>query len=257
MGRIAETEISERVLRDPGYCTDIRLMPDELAFFRQAIQRQWLDRISEVYPELAPQFAELGLANYHKLAHLVDHQKLWPKPFRVLPGSVAAQVKHLPVMERLRAAFGDFVISDYAYENTIEQGREELYWRIVRPNVRSDVGQLHADKWFHERLGSDEYGMFEAGTETLKIWTAIYCEPGRNGLIIVPNSHKRIWRYQHVPVGNSTRPQILEDEEKLGGILVATDPGTLLIFNDATLHGGAVNQGDYTRVSMEITMVFH
>lgn len=257
MGRIAKTEISDRVLHDPGYSIDLRLAADELAFFRDAIRRQWLDRISELYPELAPRFAEAGIANYHKLAHLVDHQKLWPKPYRVLPASVAALAKRLPVMERLRAAFGEFVISDYAYEDSVEQGREELYWRIVRPNVRSDVGQLHADKWFHERLGSDDYGMFKPGTETLKIWTAIYCEPGRNGLIIVPNSHRRDWRYHHVPVGKSTRPQILEDADKLGGVLVATEPGTLLIFNDATLHGGAVNQGDYTRVSMEITMVFH
>lgn len=257
MGRIAKTEISDRILGDPGYCTDIKLESDELAFFRDAIQRQWLDRISEVYPDLAPKFAEAGLPNYHKLSHLVDHRQLWSKPFRVLPAHVGAQAKRLPVMNRLRAAFGDFAISDYAYEDAVEKGREDLYWRIVRPNVRSDVGQLHADKWFHERLGSGEYGMFEAGTETIKIWTAIYCEPGRNGLIIVPNSHKRDWRYQHVNVGNSTRPQILEDEEKLGGVLVATEPGTLLIFNDATLHGGAVNQGDFTRVSMEITMVFH
>jgi len=257
MGRIAKTEISERVLKDPGYCTDIRLTPHELEFFREAIQRQWLERIAELYPDLAPRFAEGGLANYHKLAHLVDHQKLWPKPYRVLPASVAAQAKQLPVMDRLRSAFGDFVISDYAYENEIEDGREELYWRIVRPNVRTYVGQLHADKWFHERLGSGDYGMFEAGTETIKIWTAIYCEPGRNGLIIVPHSHERDWRYQHVKAGNSTRPQILEDEETLGGVLVGTEPGTLLIFNDGTLHGGAVNQGDFTRVSMEITMVFH
>jgi hypothetical protein len=257
MARIATTEVSERVLRDPGYCTDIKLAPEELAFFRQAIQRQWLERISELYPDLAPRFAQAGLPNYHKLSHLVDHQKLWPKPFRVLPADVGAQAKQLPVMDRLRAAFGDFAISDFAYGSTVQAGREELYWRIVRPNVRSDVGQLHADKWFHERLGSSEYGMFEAGTQTIKIWTAIHCEPGRNGLIVVPNSHRRDWRYRHVPVGESTRPQILEDEESLGGILVATEPGTLLIFNDATLHGGAVNQGDFTRVSMEITMVFH
>ena len=32
------------------------------------------------------------------------------------------------------------------------------------------------------------------------------------------------------------------------------DPGTVIIFNDKLLHGGVVNEGLQTRVSMEFTM---
>ena len=31
-------------------------------------------------------------------------------------------------------------------------------------------------------------------------------------------------------------------------------PGTVIIFNDKLLHGGVVNEGSETRVSMEFTM---
>jgi hypothetical protein len=163
------TETSRKIFERPGYTTDIRLAPHELEFFRAAISEQWLARIRELYPELADQFAATGLANYHRLSHLVDHQKLWPKQHRVLPREVGERTRSLPVFSRLRDAFGEFTISDVVYGNTIEQGREEFYWRLVRPSAASDVGPLHADKWFHETLGTGDYGMFPPGTTTIKI----------------------------------------------------------------------------------------
>ena len=157
---------------------------------------------------------------------------------------------------RLREAFGDFRISDVVYGNTLEEGREELYWRLVRPFAASDVGPLHADKWFHESFGSSDYGMFPPGTTTIKIWTAIHCEPGKSGLIVVPDSHLRTWRYRSTDKGGVMKPELDEDLGTIPRLLVPTEPGTLLIFNEGTLHGGAVNLGDTSRVSMEITMVF-
>jgi ectoine hydroxylase-related dioxygenase (phytanoyl-CoA dioxygenase family) len=71
----------------------------------------------------------------------------------------------------------------------------------------------------------------------------------------MPDSHKRDWRYEYVEKDGFRKPVILEDVDKLGGVLIPTNPGTLLIFNERLLHGGAVNRGDITRVSSEITLV--
>ncbi len=38
--------------------------------------------------------------------------------------------------------------------------------------------------------------------------------------------------------------------------MMPTEPGTLVIFNERLLHGGAVNHAGTSRVSVEITMMF-
>jgi hypothetical protein len=253
---ILKTETSRKIFEQPGYTTDIRLTIDELSLFRDTIRRQYLDRIGTRHPELVERFAALGVERYHELSDLVDHEKLWPKQFRLFPAEVVERIKVSPVMSRLRDAFGEFSISDVVYGTTVEEGRKEIYWRLVRPNMSTDVGPLHADKWFHESLGSGEYGMFPPGATTVKIWLPIYCEPGRNGLKVVPGSHLKSWRYSQVQKGGYMKPQIEEDVDAIGAELVPTEPGTLLIFNERLLHGGAVNHGSTSRVSVEITMVF-
>jgi ectoine hydroxylase-related dioxygenase (phytanoyl-CoA dioxygenase family) len=230
------------------------LTPEELACFRSAIEGQWIAAIRGSYPELEERFKSAGLKNYHLLAHLVDHERLWPKQNRVLPQPEVEKIKALNFIARLRDIFGDFGISDVVYGNTICQNQQEIYWRLVRPNVESDIGPLHADQWFHHVLGSG-YGMFPPGVVTVKIWVAIYCEPGKSGLIVVPDSHQKEWRHSYVEKGGFKKPQLDEDPATLGGSLVETEPGTMVIFNERLLHGGAVNRGMMTRVSSEITMV--
>jgi hypothetical protein len=246
--------IRKKIFGTPGFSTDLCLSVAELQLFRQAIDAQWLSAIAEKYPEHVEQFRQHGLANYHKFADLVDHQMLWSKEHRLLPQQDVEKIKQLPFMVQLRDVFGRFSISDVVYGNTIIEGRQEIYWRIVRPNAASDVGPFHADKWFHNVLG-EGYGMFPPGVVTVKIWIPIYCEPGKSGLIVVPDSHNRDWRYEYVEKGGFPKPEIQEDVAPLG-VLVPTEPGTLLMFNERMLHGGALNRGDMTRVSAEITMVF-
>jgi hypothetical protein len=251
---IESDTIKERVFVTPGYATDLSLTPDELEFFRITIEDQWLAGIAAQYPEHAGSFRKLGIANYHKISHLVDHKTLWGKERRLFPQNAVDKIKQFSFMTRLSAVFGEFSISDVVYGDTVVQGRQEIYWRLVRPEAASDVGPIHADKWFHNVLGSG-HGMFAAGIITVKVWIPIYCEAGKSGLILFPDSHKRDFRYEYVEKEGFKKPVILEDIDDLGGTLVPTDPGTLLIFNERLLHGGAVNRGDFTRVSSEITLV--
>jgi len=240
------------VFEAPGYTNALTIPMEELALFRHAIGKQWLGAIRREYPQYAEQFAALGISRYHELAHLVDHNRLWNKSNRCLPQQDVQALKKLSFLAELKELFGEFSISSVAYDNEIVEGQEEIYWRLVRPNQPGDVGPLHADKWFHEMLGMKGRAM-EQDSYTLKIWTPIYCEPGKNGLLMVPNSHKRTWRHSSTLVNGVPKPVF---EDQADAILVPTPPGNMLIFPEETLHGGAVNQGNETRVSCEITLVF-
>jgi hypothetical protein len=247
------TGLRQQILGDPGYSTDLTMSPAELARFRDAIRRQWLDTLREKAPGVASQFEHIDVSQYHTLAHLVDHSATWPKKNRVLPRADAQAILGFDFVARLRAELGRFSVSDVVYGTHVEHDTPEVYWRLVRPGMASDIGPIHADKWFHEIIG-DDYGI-PADAVTVKLWIAVFCEPGRNGLLVVPRSHTRAWRYDRIPTASGEKPVIAEDVESLGAVLVPTEPGTILAFNDRLLHGGAVNGGDATRVSAEITLV--
>lgn len=248
-------DLKRKIYEAPGYSKDVKLSSEELEVFRSAITEQWLGVIGAQHPELVPQFAEAGIQNYHTLSHLISHEKMWPKENRCLPLHSCERIKDLPFLRTLRNELGEFKLADVFYGNTHEAGREEIYWRLVRPDAVTDVGSLHADKWFHDVMGMDDTA-FPPGSTTVKIWIPIFSVPGKNGLLIVPNSHLREWRYHGVPGRGGMKPHIDEDVDNIGAELMLTDPGNMLIFNEGTLHGGAVNRGGETRVSVEITMVF-
>jgi Phytanoyl-CoA dioxygenase (PhyH) len=248
-------ELRRKIFEAPGYSAEVKLGADELAVFRSAITEQWLSVISACHPDLASRFREAGLPNYHTQSHLIDHARLWPKKNRCLPLQRCRQIEALPFLHMLKQEFGEFRLSDVVYDDVHEAGRQEIYWRLVRPDAPDDVGSIHADKWFHGFMAPDNK-LLPPGSTTVKIWIPIYAEPGKNGLLIVPNSHLRNWRYHGVPGRGGMKPQIDEDVDTLGAQLMPTDPGDLLIFNEGTLHGGALNRGGQTRVSAEITMVF-
>jgi len=247
--------LKDKIFGHPGYSADLKMTADELARFRSAIRDQWLATIRSEAPERAAPFETIDIGSYHKLAGSLNHEKLWPKRNRVLPKSRALDILGFDFVQRLRDELGPFSVSDVVYDNHVETGRPEVYWRLVRPGQPTDVGPMHADKWFHDIIGSD-YGM-PPGAVTIKLWIAVYCEAGRNGLLVVPDSHTRDWRYERVMANGTEKPQIRENVDELGAILVPTEAGTVLAFNERLLHGGAVNGGNSTRVSAEITLVFH
>lgn len=245
--------IKEEVFGEKGYSSEVSLSHDELTSFRALVAEQWLDTIRHAHPELEEEAKSLGLPNYHLLADKLDHKGLWPKSSRVLPKKSVEVVKSLPFIKKLKAEFGEFEISD-VYDTYQHHGEEEVYWRLVRPGAGTDVGALHNDKWFHESF-NDGNGMFPPGVTTVKIWLPLYCEPGKNGLSLVEGSHLKKWNYHLENIGGTLKPLPDDDLSNVGARLIPTEPGNMLLFNENTLHGGVVNQGSYTRVSVEITLV--
>jgi len=150
----------------------------------------------------------------------------------------------MSLMRILEDEFGYFQISD---EDNV--GHEEIYWRLVRPNSLTDVDPLHADAWFSD-LG---HGITPPDLKRVKVWIAIYCDPGKGGFKFVPGSHKHECPYHGELKNGITKPEIDISEDELDVVIFNSQPGEAIIFNDQLLHGGALGQGE-TRVSLEFTM---
>jgi hypothetical protein len=245
--------LKEKIFGEAGYTTDLKLTSDELQTFRDLVNVHWLSIIKTFYPELVNDAKNLGIENYHHIADQINHSKLWPKINRVLPKDAVLQIKNLPFIECLKEEFGAFAISDI-YDTEQRYGYEEIYWRLVRPNIESDVGPLHKDSWFHGAFNSG-YGMFPDNVVTVKVWIPLYCEPGKNGLALAAGSHQKEFKYSVDMINGLPRPYLDKNEQNVNATLIPTEPGNLLIFNENMLHGGVVNRGDKTRVSAELTMV--
>lgn len=252
----AKLPILAAIFGEAGYSIDFAIADRELEYFRDVISRQWIARIESVYPEHAAHFREVGLERYHELSHLISHSELWPKEQRVLARDAVANLPQFDFIRQLRTIFGvDCRISDVHFFSGPVPGYPEVYWRLVRPGVATDVGGMHTDRWFHDILG-DGTPLFGADETTIKMWLPIFTEVGRNGLYVVPGSHHKVWHVKYTQGADGfRRPSLDEPLADNARYLVPVKPGQAILFNENLLHGGAVNTGSTTRVSIEITFV--
>lgn len=253
---IIDSPILSDVLGEPGYSTAFAITDHELAHIRDLIGEQWIARIESAHPEHAARFREAGLERYHELSHLVPHSDLWPKEQRVLTREAVAQALQLDFIPRLRTLLGvDFRIADVLFFSKSTADYPEIHWRLVRPGVTTDVGGMHTDRWFHDLFEGEE-PLYGNDQTTVKMWVPIFTETGRNGLYVVPGSHLKNWRVKYTPGADGFRRPALDeplaDDQKY---LVPLQPGQAILFNENLLHGGAVNGGSTTRVSIEFTLL--
>lgn len=239
-------------LENDGFYIGLCLLESELDIFRSIIFSQYLSIVTESFPSHAKKAKAIGIERYHEIAEELSHSTTFVKESRCLEESFVDVIKKLVFFKKLSEIFGDFRISDVIIEDKAQIGREEVYWRLVRPKASSDVGAIHADKWFHQ-IQNMKGTIFKENNKTLKVWIPIYCEPGKSGLMVVPKSHLKDWDFRIVEKNGSKKPVLVEN---VAPLILATEPGNLVVFTDSLLHGGIVNSGDYTRVSVEITMIF-
>ena len=189
-------------------------------------------------------FATVPIDHDQAPAGLIDHRAAWPKLRRILEQPAVDKRRQLPTCRRRVAEFGEFTSSDE--ENL---GRENIYWRLVRPDSPSDVGPMHADQWFWA-LG---HGSAPDDVQRVKIWIAIYCEPGKSGVRLVSGSHRQDWPYHGEFRDGFTKPVIDVKDDQLDIQMFDSQPGDAIVFHDRLLHGGAVG-GSLSRISLEFTM---
>jgi hypothetical protein len=233
--------IHENVWDGPGYHLGARLNPAELQIIRTMVNEVYLERLRAVDPALADAAAPLGIENYHLLQHKHDHGTMWPKQARIWPVERLPAIMQMGFFRDIVAEFGDVITSD-----------TEQIWRLVRPNADDDVGPIHADGWFWD-YGN---GVPPTGYDRFKIWMGLYTEPGRNGLCVVPDSHKREWKHHSETRHGISKPVLDERMEDLDVRLLPLGAGEMVMFHDRLLHGGVVNRGSRCRVSFELTIFF-
>lgn len=238
--------VRDAVFGSTGVSVDLRTTEAELDELRGIVTEHWLGRIAELYPrDILKQFRLAGLPRYHELASLVDHKSLWPKSARLLSAASIARIRQMSFMQALAAEFGPFGIA-----NEEAVFAEEICWRIVRPYAEGDIGPVHADGWFWD-LG---HGVTPPGVARVKVWIPLFSEPGMNGLKVLPGSHHQFWPYHAETRDGFAKPQIDFNPDLLAMRLLPIPPGTLAVFHDRLLHGGAFNTGHTTRNSIEFTM---
>ena len=234
-----------------GYSTNIFVPPLELGILRVAIKEQWLYRIQIADPSVASIISKnnINISEYHLVSQDLNHAALWGKTTRVLSASFFDWFKKSAFFNTLKEIFGLFEISDE--ENL---GWPNIYWRLVRPNEASDIGPIHRDAWFWEL--NNNFPLPDFPFHRVKVWIPIYVEPGANGLLVEPFSQQRNdIRWNEEERHGINKPVLLMNDNELKPILVETIPGQAVVFNDLLLHGGAVNKGELSRVSLEFTML--
>jgi hypothetical protein len=242
------TSMLSEVEGPKGYSLQLKLAPGDRDVLEKAIRNQYLSRIRQDAPDHIEWFENNSIYDYHLGCKRLEHNRLWGKKSRTFSADVVSMIKSLDFMSVLAKEFGRFEISG---ESGFE--KEEIYWRLVRPREKEDVGPVHADQWFWN-LGN---GATPAGVQRVKVWIAVMTEAGRNGLKIVPGSHRHEWQWHGEFRDGIMKPVFDQDPETIGLELPEFTPGQAIVFNDRLLHVGAVNSGDKTRVSIEFTLFTH
>ena len=236
--------IKDNIYKKDGYDTSLSLSIEELKILKKIIRDQYLNRIKKYKLEYHTGFKEKEMNSYHELSHLIDHKEFWPKNFRCLNQKSINRIKKFSFMSEIKSQFGEFYISD---EDNI--GREEIYWRLVRPENSNDVGPLHADVWFWE-LNYPK----SIKDKRIKVWIPIFCDVSDTGFRFLPNSHKESWNYEKKFKDGKYKPIFEIDESKIKIEKFKGKPGDIIIFNDRLLHGGYTTTSK-TRVSLELTII--
>ena len=175
---------------------------------------------------------------------LNNFSKFKDKPARIFPKLLAKQfVNYLESYGFLNVIDGDFVTDEEGL------GYENIYWRLVRRNTASDVGPIHADRWFWE-LGKN---LFPNSHARVKVWIPLIQDDENPSLMILPESHQKDFKYDcYVDPLGKKKPIFTDDSVSRAMVTAPVRVGEAIIFHDSLLHGGKVT--DSYRVSLEFTL---
>jgi len=242
-------EISKSVYGEKGFVAGIFLSKKELLFLQKEVRKSWLERIKEVAPNHFSKFQKIDMRDYHTLSYLLKDENVWEKTSRLFSKPVTDTIKNGGLIKFLKKGFCNLEIGDVCPQLK-KSGVADVYWRIVRPDSKQDVGPLHKDLWFWQ-VGDDS--KMPLGKDRVKVWIALFCESNKAGLRVVAGSHLKEYKYHAEKIGDLIKPVFDGKEEDLDIKIIPTIPGEVIIFNDGLLHGGVLG-GSKTRVSVEFTL---
>ena len=237
--------IINKLHNEPGFSLGLAFTSEDLDQVKRLIAEHLARQLDEIDKDKAALFRNTPLEQYHTISAKMPHEKLLTRKARILSQESVNFIRKTSLFNQIESKLGPVEISD---EEQI--GRESISARLVRPGIDTDIGSLHADNWFWELYN---FAVPE-GKSRIKIWIAICCEPGKSGLLLVPNSHQRDWEYSVIQRAGMSKP-LINDGQKPRTWLFESHPGDAVVFNYKLLHGGALTQGKLTRVSIEFTLL--
>ena len=137
-------------------------------------------------------------------------------------------------------------------------GYPTFTWRITRPHQGNDFRALHRDVWFRRNEGGPE--IFDSSKsknlQRISAWISLNTVMDKSGLHIVPDSHKSTYMdFQRVTDNGVSKAEIKEDYLKEIKPIYANGPeGSVAVWGQYFLHGGAPNISDQCRISLEFSM---
>jgi len=221
--------------------------PVELARISDLIKQRLLEGAAAQSQEIADAFEKLPLERWHEMPLPYDHGQLLSKRNRIFSQAEADEIKRMSAFDYLREVFGDFRLTG---EDNFGDG--EINLRVVRPNMREDVGFLHADDWFWQYYGFKR----PPGENRVKIWTLVAGDPATASLRLAPGSHLLNATCRAEKQGNKLIFETDTDWRTIGLCRYTGALGQPVLFNHRILHVGSLNPGPGCRVSFEATILF-
>ena len=243
---------SYRLLSKKGFFVDKGLSNEEYLIARKYINNQWIKILSDYSQDIASLICDndYEIFDYPKISSFIDHSNVWNKLSRILPIEFSDWFQSSSFYSRITSTFGPFVVSDEEH-----LGYPNFYWRLVRPYCKSDVGPLHKDSWFWS-ISDNNHGYDMASNHRIKCWVDIITVPSKNGLLLLPLSHRDTSiKWTPVKRHGTLKPQIQSSIPMNDLIMPETAPGSAIFFHDDLLHGGSFNQSNSLRVSFEFTII--
>tara|TARA_B110001452_G_C15195556_1_gene414997 strand:+ start:109 stop:864 length:756 start_codon:yes stop_codon:yes gene_type:complete len=222
----------------------------DLNTFRKIIEKSWINTISKKYPNYKKIFLNEKIFNYHKNSHKISHAEIWSKKSRTLSAKDVSEIKKITFFKDLQKKFSKLKLSD---EEKIGHGI--IVYRIVRPNIRKDIGPLHSDKWFWDIDKKDLRRNYDIpkGYKKIRIWFSLYANKNY-GFKLVPYSQNKDYKFKKIYKDGRYKPIFNAKDYNLRPLTIDSTPGNIVIFNDNLIHGGKINKSNKTRVSAELTL---
>ena len=237
-------KVINNIIIDKGYYDSFKLSNQETNQLYKIIKQSFLEVVSEQNAKSLKILKKINLKDYHKFSELVNHKEIMQKKNRLIKPKNILKIKKMKFFKKLKKIFINFKILNF--ENLY---REEIDWRIVRPN-KKDIGPLHRDEWFWT-LNKRKV---KSNCTRIKVWIPILCEKGLSGLSYVPKSHliKINLLKKNKRSDGLLKPGLIK--KKMNVESFKSDRGQCFIFNDKLMHGGLAG-GKFTRVSLEFTIL--
>jgi len=233
------------------------------------VARSFVYRLNARFQKYKPSLKYVG--DHGAFAEIIDEidDRIWHDCFGIVSYRMLDREAVEIVQDWIGTAILDtFPGSNYRFHhvtdsdvlnNELVSSRDlSMYYRVVRPYKRSDVGFPHRDCDFWD---SSITALPYVGNnpERLKIWFPIWGFTRKNSLHVIAGSHHEEITPVYISIGGLKKPTIEEDFLNLHSDSITvpiSSPLEAIVFHDKLVHWGPMNSDLGTiRVSVEGTLI--